>query len=261
MATPTRDDFQASGPYLCLLAQHLQRIAKVDEMLLLREEIERTNRVIVPTSLIGEEIEEAYQGPGIGHEGVKKVLERLVHSNYSPGMKKDVQLQVPTCHTYYKFHSASKRQPGKLHPIPTNERGDILAIDVFGGKASMPQTPRTNPYILTMSDLFRKFAVAAPMPEQSAQTVADSILSRWVLLLWAPWRFLTDQGDNFESAVVQKLCTIWRLENGLRDRELDYHTQSPSNLDNHVLYFGDTRTVEHVEGEGTAECATATTAF
>ena len=59
---------------------------------MLREESDGTNRVIVPTSLIGEAIEEAHQGPGTAHEGVKKVLERLVHSYYWPEMKRDVQV-------------------------------------------------------------------------------------------------------------------------------------------------------------------------
>ena len=57
-ATPTRDELQASSPYLRVLAQHLDRIAKVDDMLVLREEIDGTNRVIVRTSLIGEAISE-----------------------------------------------------------------------------------------------------------------------------------------------------------------------------------------------------------
>ena len=59
-ATPTRDELQASSPYLRVLAQHLDRIAEVDEMLVLREEIDGTNRVIVPTSLICELIDEAH---------------------------------------------------------------------------------------------------------------------------------------------------------------------------------------------------------
>ena len=155
-------------------------------MLVLREEIDGTNRVIVPTSLIREVIDEAHQGPGTAHEDVNKVLERLVHSYYWPGMKRDVQLQLATCPTWDKFHSPSKSQRGKLNPIPTNDRGEILSIEVFGGKASLPETPRANRYILTMSDLFPKFAVAATMPDQSAQTVADTLLARWVLLFGAP---------------------------------------------------------------------------
>ena len=50
------------------------------------------------------------------------------------------------------------------------------------------------------------------MPEQSAQTVADALLSRWVLLVGAPRRLRIDQGANFESAVVQNLWTIWRID-------------------------------------------------
>ena len=95
-AAHTRDDFQASSPYLRVLAQHLDRILKVDDILLLREEIDGTKRVIVPISLLGELIEEGHQGPDTAHEGVKKVLERLVHSYYWPGLKRDVQLKIAT---------------------------------------------------------------------------------------------------------------------------------------------------------------------
>ena len=50
------------------------------------------------------------------------------------------------------------------------------------------------------------------MPEQSAQIFADVLLSRWVMLLGAPGRLLTDQRANFESAIVYYMCTIWRIE-------------------------------------------------
>ena len=219
-AAHTRDDLQASSSYLRALAQHLDGIAKLDDMLVLREEIDGTNRVIVPTSLIGEVIEEAHQGFGTAHDGVKNMLERLVHSYYWPGMKRDVQLQLSTCPTCDKFHSHSKRQRAKLNPIPRNDRGDILAIDDFGGKASLPETPRSNRYVLTMIDLFTKFGVDPHMPDLSARTVADALLSRWVLLGAAPRRMLTDQGTNFESAVVQNLWTIWRID---KVRTTAYH--------------------------------------
>ena len=46
---------------------------------------------------------------------------------------------------------------------------------------------------MTMIDLFPMFGVAAPVPYQSAQTVADALLSRWILRFEAPRRLLTDQ--------------------------------------------------------------------
>ena len=83
-ATPTRDELQASSTYIGVLSQHLDRIAEVDQMLVLPEEVDGTKRVIVPTSLIGEVIDDANQRPGTAHGCVKKVLERLVHSYYWP---------------------------------------------------------------------------------------------------------------------------------------------------------------------------------
>ena len=51
--------------------------------------------MIVTTSLIGEVIDEPHQGPGTANEGVMKVFERLVHSYYWTGMKRDLQVQLP----------------------------------------------------------------------------------------------------------------------------------------------------------------------
>ena len=51
-AIPSRDDVQASSPYKSLLAHQLQRIGKVDEILVLGQEICGTNRVIIATSIM-----------------------------------------------------------------------------------------------------------------------------------------------------------------------------------------------------------------
>ena len=133
-ATPTRADLQASSLYLGVLAQHLHRIAKLDEMLVLREDIHGTNRLFVPTSIIGEVIAEAQQRRGTAHEVLKKVLERLVHSYYWPGMKRDVQIQLAPCPTCDRLHSPSKIQRAKLNQIPTNDRADVLPIVLLGLK-------------------------------------------------------------------------------------------------------------------------------
>ena len=78
-ASPTWDELQASCPYLRVFAQQMERRAEVDEMLVLREEIDETNRAILPTSLIEEVIEDAHQRPGGAQEGAKNLSERLLH--------------------------------------------------------------------------------------------------------------------------------------------------------------------------------------
>ena len=89
---------------------------------MLREEIDETTRVLVPTSPIAEVIEEAHRGPEMAQEGSKNVLERLVHYYYWHRMKKDVKLHRASCPTWDTFHNASKRHRAKLNTIVTNVR-------------------------------------------------------------------------------------------------------------------------------------------
>ena len=79
-ASRTRDELQSSSRFLRVLVDQLQCFGEVDHMLVLREQIDGTNGVIVRTSLIGDLIEETHQGPGTGHEAVKKFTKNLVHS-------------------------------------------------------------------------------------------------------------------------------------------------------------------------------------
>ena len=80
---PTRDVLQAATPYLRTMAQRLSELSNVDSLLALRAE-DGSYRVVVPPSLVEEVIDEAHQGPGTAHEGVQKVLRRLLPSYYWP---------------------------------------------------------------------------------------------------------------------------------------------------------------------------------
>jgi transposase InsO family protein len=104
-----------------------------------------------------------------------------------------------------------KTPKSPLHPIQVGFRGEILAMDLMGGKYALPVTPRGNKYILVMVDLFTRYACAVALPDQCAGTVCDAVLSRFFLVFGAPFRILTDRGANFESAVFSNLCTLWRV--------------------------------------------------
>ena len=60
-----------------------------------------------------------------------------------------------------------------LNPIATSAPRNILAIDLLGGKTSLPTRERSNKYLFTMVDLFTRFGIATPMPDQTAQTALE----------------------------------------------------------------------------------------
>ena len=102
-------------------------------------------------------------------------------------------------------------------------REDCVAMDIVGGKDSLPLTLRGNPYILTLIDCFTRFAVAVPLVDQSAEVVVASIISHYITVYGTPRRILTDQGRNFKSEQFAKFCNLFRIS---KIRTSAYHLQS-----------------------------------
>ena len=96
---PMREELQAATPYLRTMAQCLSELSNVASILALRA-ADGSYRVVIPPSLVEEVIDEAQQGPGTAHEGVQKVLRRLLPSYYWPRMKSDVQIHLSTFPTF-----------------------------------------------------------------------------------------------------------------------------------------------------------------
>ena len=125
-------------------------------------------------------------------------------------MRRDIKLYVnscPNCDPFKKF----TRPKSLLGHIPVSDRGDLVAIDVFGGKEALVTTSAGNRYVFVMIDIFTKYCRATPTSNQTAETLTDRFTHDWILLLGAPHRLLSAQGTAFESALFQNMCTLWRI--------------------------------------------------
>ena len=94
----------------------------------------------------------------------------LIPSSYWPRMNDAVQGHLYPCQIFEINHILTKEHRAALNRLPRFSGWDILAIDVFGGKASPPKSEGGNIYVLIMDDLLNRFGIAAPMAEQTAQT-------------------------------------------------------------------------------------------
>ena len=71
----------------------------------------------------------------------------------------------------YKLQKASD----VLHPIPVKPKMWCqVGMDLIG---PMPETPRGNKYVVTLTDYFTKWAEAAPLPDKTALGIAKFIYS------------------------------------------------------------------------------------
>jgi hypothetical protein len=71
-------------------------------------------------------------------------------------------------------------------------------------------------------DLFTRYAVGVPLPDQRAETVANAILHNWILVFGPPKNLHSDQGTNFESDLIQNLCAAFRIG---KSRTTPFHPQ------------------------------------
>lgn len=76
------------------------------------------------------------------------------------------------------------------------------------------------PYILVMTDLFSKYALAVPTKDQSAVTKAQALYHNLIGTFGCPERILTDWGAAFESTLVQEVCQLHGCQ---KSRTTAYH--------------------------------------
>ena len=64
----------------------------------------------------------------------------------------------------------------------------------------LPETPRGNKYIITVTDYFSKWPEAAPLQDKTAVGVANFLFSLFCRHGW-PETIISDQGREFVNAV------------------------------------------------------------
>ncbi len=83
--------------------------------------------------------------------------------------------QVKSCEKCQRNNHKLQKASGALHPIPVKPKiWCQVGMDLIG---PMPETPRGNKYVVTLTDYFSKWAKAAPLQDKSALGVAKSIFS------------------------------------------------------------------------------------
>jgi len=151
------------------------------------------------------------------HAGVQRVISKLQLQWYWPKMGRDVRLRVKQC----EICQASKhgRLPGEAgqRRLYTGRPWHVVAVDLVG-----PLTPRSNSWILVLTNHFTRWADAPAIPDALAPTVARVLDQHVFGYFGLPEQIHSDQGAQFQSQLLSDLCRLWGVN---QSRTTPYHPQ------------------------------------
>ena len=137
----------------------------------------------------------------VRHERLLFFSLQITEGYYWKGMTNDVHEYCKSCDTCQRTnHKMTKQQP-EFHPIPVTDVWKQIGIDLVG---PLPETPRRNKYIVTVTDYFTKWPEAAPLPDKTACGVANFLFSLLCRHGW-PDIVISDQGREFINEVSRYL--------------------------------------------------------
>lgn len=162
----------------------------------------KTYLYIVPVSLRSRVLKGIHDEAG--HQGQQRTLYLARQRFHWLGLCKDVAEYVRNCRRCVVSKTAEPEARAPLENIRTSEPLELVCIDFWTAEDSANRSVD----VLVVTDHFTKMAHAFLCPNQSAKAVAHQLWHNYFCIYGFPKRLHSDQGANFESALIAELLSV-----------------------------------------------------
>ena len=139
------------------------------------------------------------------HMGRRKTTTKMQRRFFWHRMAEDIRWWIATCDICQKRKCPKAWPRAPMQLFLAGEPNERVAMDIID---HLQISNSGNCCILCITDHFSKYVKAIPLPNQTAETVADAFIRCWVAIFGAPHMLHTDQGRNFDSNVIAEMCLL-----------------------------------------------------
>jgi len=165
-------------------------------------------RVAVPSHLREQLLRESHRGIYSGHFSGNRLYNLLVKHWWWPGMYADAMAFCKKCPECAIVTGAGRQLKPSLKPIPVQRPFQIMGLDIM----DLPATEQGNKHVVVFQDMFTKWPMVFPVPNQKAERIARLLCEEIVPLFGVPEALLTDRGANLLSHLVLDVCALLGIE-------------------------------------------------
>ena len=151
----------------------------------------------------------------MGHQGRDRTLSLAKDRFYWYGMTRDIENHIQHCGRCIRRKTPTNMK-APLVSITTSQPLELVCLDFL----TLERSKGGFEYVLVMTDHFSRFAMAIPTKNMTAKTTAEVFYQNFIVHYGTPQKIHSDQGANFESKIIQELCSLLGMQ---KSRTTPYH--------------------------------------